>query len=313
MRPLALVALAVAALGLGELGLHLLFSRRPPGPAEWRAARTQVAALRQPGDAVIIAPWWAEPHARKALGEELLPLRDLARPDETRYRRVVEVRALGERTPALRGWTTLREERLGPSLVALVLENPSPVRVFHDFTDAVEQGQAEVAQLSETGEVSCPFRAHEPIAAPGLFGHPAMPPRRHVCGPQPWQSVGVTVQDDRLYRARRCIWAPPPGGRGALQIRFAGVPLGQEIRGHMGIHATLDREGRGAPISLEVLVGGASVGQVTYLDGQSWAPFSFPVGPRAGGEPGEVTFRIRSSESADRQFCFEADTRSPAL
>jgi hypothetical protein len=311
MRPRALVALAVAALGLAELGLQAYFSRRPPTPADWRAARAPIEALRQPGDAVIVAPWWVEPHAIKALGEGLLPLRDLARPDETRYRRVVEIRALGERTPSLAGWIPLREERLGPSLSAVVLENPSPVVVRHDFTDAVEAGLAQVAIVSASGEHDCPFREREPVAAPGLFGHPAMPPRRHACGPQAWQSVGVTVQDDRLYRARRCIWAPPPGGPDTLQIRFPDVPLGQEIRGHMGIHATLDREAKGAPINLEVLVDAVSVGQVTYHDGQSWAPFSFPLGLQAGQPHRAVTFRVQSSESADRQFCFEADTRSP--
>ncbi len=311
MRPLVLVALAVAALGLGELGFHVYFSRRPPTPADWKAARAPIEALRQPGDAVIIAPWWIEPHARKALGEEILPLRDLARPDETRYRRVVEIRALGERSPSLLGWKTLREQPLGSSLVAFVLENPAPVQVRYDFTDAAEEGKAEVGTLSETGEVSCPFRLHEPIAAPGLFGHPAMPARRYACGPQAWQSVGVTVQDDRLFRARRCLWAPPPGGQEARQIRFADVPLGQEIRGHMGLHATLDREARGAPITLEILVDGEPLGQVTYQDGQSWAPFSFPLGPHAGEEHGAVVFRVRSSESADRQFCFEADSRMP--
>jgi hypothetical protein len=311
MRPRALVALAVGALGLLELGLQAYFSRRPPTPADWRAARAPIEALRQPGDAVIIAPWWVEPHARKALGEGLLPLRDLARPDETRYRRVVEIRALGERTPSLLGWAPIREQRLGPSLSAFVLENPSPVVVRYDFTDSVEAGLARVALISALESKPCPFRERELVAAPGLFGHPAMPPRRHACGPQPWQSVGVTVQDDRLYRARRCIWAPPPGGLETLQIRFADVPLGQEIRGHMGVHATLDREARGAPIDLEVLVGDEPVGRVTYQDGQSWAPFSFSLGPRAGEDHREVTFRVSCRESADRQFCFEADTRSP--
>lgn len=304
------LALALPALGLAELGLHLFFAHRPPTPADWEAARPRVAALRGPGDAVLIAPTWAEPHARMAFGPALMPLRDIARPDESRYARVVEVSALGQRSPELAGWRPLRSEPLGGGLTARLLENPAPARVVFDFTDAVDDGKADAAWVFADHEAPCPLRDGQTIAATGLFSNPTLPARRHVCGPQPWQSVAVTVHDDQRWRPRRCIWSHPPQG-GAARLRFAAVPLGRVLRGHGSIHWTLEREQRGAPVFIDIAIDGQPLGTVRHDDGQGWALFELPLGPHAGKTAALVEFSVHSPNTSERQFCWEADTRDP--
>lgn len=302
------VAVAIPCVGVAELALHLFFARRPPAPSDWEAARPQVAALRQPGDAVVIAPSWIEPHARVAFGPELLPLRDLARPDESRYARVIEVSALGQGAPELAAWPVVERRSLGHSLEARVRANPRPARVLHDFVDAVEAGEATVAWVFPDHEASCPLRDGQLVTATGLFSPPALPARRHACGSQPWQSVAVTVHDDQNFRPRRCLWSHPPQG-GYTQVRFEKVTLGERIRGHGSIHWTLEREQRGTPVTLDVLVDGEPVGSVRHDDGQGWALFELPLGPHAHKPSAQVTFRIHSPTAYERHFCWEADTR----
>jgi hypothetical protein len=308
------LALGLPALGLVELVLHLIFAHAAPTPDDWAGARPRALALRAEAAGVVVSPWWAEPHARKGLGEQVLPLRDVARPDESRYPRLLEISAMGKHLPELDGWRVLREEPLGHALTARLLENPRPVAVRFDFTDAVEAGPgaggpgtSTAAWLVGGSEQPCPWRDAEPVVAPGLFGHPAMPRRRHACGHQPWQSVGVTVQDDQRHRARRCVWSHPPNN-GEVIVRFPAVPLGREIHGHMGIHWTLERERRGAPVFLDVLLDGVHAGQARHDDGQGWAAFSIPTGERAG-KTAAVEIRLRTPDANERQICWEADTR----
>lgn len=302
-----LLAASIPALGLVELGLHLFFAHRAPTEAQWAEARPRVIELRAQAAGAVVAPWWAEPHARQAFGEEVLPLRDVARPDESRYPTLLEISALGEHLPELAGWRVLREERVGPALTARLLENPRPATVRFSLTDAIEAGRAEVRWQVGEQPAPCAFHDDAPVVAPGLFGHPAMPPRRFVCGKQAWQSVGVTVQDDERFRARRCVWAHPPQD-GEVQIRFSDVPLAHVLRGHWSIHWTLEREQRGAPIFLDAFVEGEHIGQARHDDGQGWAVFELPLGEHAR-ETGSLELRIHSPDAADRQICFDADLR----
>src|SRR5271156_4696579 len=99
MRLLRYAFLLVPALGLAELGAHLWFAKRPPTFDEWSTVVNAVRETRQEGDLVVIAPSWADPAARRALGDALMPLRDVARPDESRYAHAIEVSILGERAP----------------------------------------------------------------------------------------------------------------------------------------------------------------------------------------------------------------------
>ncbi|WP_437841130.1 hypothetical protein [Sorangium sp. So ce1153] len=306
LRALGLLALVgLPALGLGELGAHVYFSRRAPGFDAWREVKAPLAAMKQPGDLVIVAPAWADPAARRALGDALMPLRDAARPDESRYAAAVEISVLGERAGELAGFREEERQEHG-GFVLRRLVNPSPARVVYDFVDHIAPSSADVRVTDPPA--ACRWNPRARVAAGGLGGHPTFPAERFECPGGPFFNVGVTVIADEEFRPRRCIWSHPPRD-GAIVTRFRDVPLGSVIRGHAGMYWIIERERQGAPVTLSVRVDGEAVGEATHVDGDGWAAFEFPLGAHAGAARAEVEFAVTSADYTHRHYCFEADTR----
>ncbi|AUX23096.1 hypothetical protein SOCEGT47_036150 [Sorangium cellulosum] len=305
-RRWGLLALAgLPALGLGELAAHVHFSESAPDLDAYRALAAPLAAMRRPGDLVVVAPAWADPAARRALGDALSPLRDAARPDETRYAAAVEISALGQRAEELAGFREEARQEHGP-FVLRRLVNPRPARVVYDFVEHVAPPSADVRVTDPPA--ACRWNPRARIAAGGLGGHPTFPAERFECPGGLFFNVGVTVIADEEFRPRRCIWSHPPRA-GEIVTRFRGVPLGDVIRGHAGMYWIIERERKGAPVTLAVRVNGETVGEATHVDGDGWAPFEFPLGAHAGAAGAEVEFAVRTSDYTHRHYCFEADTR----
>ena len=299
------VLLAVPLLGVVELAGQQWAAHRAPPFEAWVEIEAPIRALEQPGDLVVIAPDWAEPPARRVLGDTLMPLRDVARPDETRYAHAIEVSILGERAPELRGWTEESRREQGKFVIRRVT-NPAPQAVIYDFVDHARPGEADVRGTEPA--MTCVWNEHAPIAAGGLGGHPTFPPRRFECPSGVFFFVGVTVIADEEFRPRRCLWSHPPLV-GEIVTRFHDVPLGQVIRGHGGLTWMTERERKGAPVTLTVRVDGDTVGSFTHVDGEGWRGFEMPLGAHAGQRAKEVELAVSSSNYKDRHFCFEADTR----
>src|SRR5450432_146327 len=99
--------------GLVELALFVHDARSAPRVEEWQALRDEVAKLKGSRDLVLVAPEWADPLARQAFGDALMPITDLARPDESAYARAIEVDALGASAPELAGWRVVAERSVG--------------------------------------------------------------------------------------------------------------------------------------------------------------------------------------------------------
>jgi hypothetical protein len=304
---MALKALAwavVPAVGLAELLGHFFFSSRPPALEDWQKLRPVVAELRKQGELVVVAPRWAEPNARSAFGDALMPLEDVARADETARARAIEVSILGAPSPELEGWKLESERREGKFRLR-TLSNPKPARVVFDFLEHV----ADAAVVTQRGatETPCPWNPRAHRDAGGLHGNPAFPSMRHECGQGEEHFVGVTVVEDQEWRGRRCLWAEPTPGATRV-VRFHDVPLGSVIRGYATLPWWIERELRGGDIELSAWVGGESVGTYVHADGDGWKPFEFALGAKKG-TIGDVEFRIKGSRGRDRQFCFQADTR----
>jgi hypothetical protein len=117
-----LLWLLIPALGLAELGAHAYFSRRAPTVEEWKALEPAVAELRKSDELVVVAPRWAEPLARQALGDRLMPLAQVARPDVAPFARAIEISAMGKRAPELEEWKLVK--RVERDFVLRVRENP---------------------------------------------------------------------------------------------------------------------------------------------------------------------------------------------
>ena len=299
------VALAVAVAGLLELGFHIHFAHSAPSAAEWSALKRVVAVQVAPGTLVLVAPDWAEPNARLALGSLLMPLEHIARPDESAFERALEISILGQSSPELRGWSLEGEREEGP-FVLRRWQNPEPVPVLYDFLAQLGPAAASVRVLQGGSSEPCPYGTGK-VTNGDLGGHPTFPRRRFNCGGAEWSMVGVTVIEDQQYRPRRCIWAHP-SSRGTLEVHFEAVPIGQAIRGHGGLPYLFEREWHGTPVELEVLVGGESIGTYRHADGEGWKSFELSTAARAG-QTLPVDFRVRSRQVRDRQFCFQASVR----
>ena len=301
----ALAWLLVPVVGLTELAAHAYFSSRPPSPDEWKVGRAAVTDLRRHGELLVVAPCWAEPNARAAFGDQLMPLRDVARPDATAYARAIEVSIIGASSPELAGWKLLEERRVG-KLRLRVLQNPAPAHVTFDFVD--EAASAVVADVRSDGrETPCSYTTSARRDAGGLHGDPAFPAARHLCSGSEAHFVGVTVVEDNEWRGRRCIWAEPTDGA-ELAIRYRDVPLGTTLRGYGTLPWWIERELRGAPVEMRILVGGEQIATYVHRDGEGFRRFEAVLGARAGTRA-DVEFRISSRRPHDRQFCFQADTR----
>jgi hypothetical protein len=292
-------------IGVAELIAQVHVSSRAPTVEEWQALLPAVSALHQPGDLVVAAPEWADPLLRQALGPKLMALRDVARPDATRYERAIEVSTLGARAPDLEGFRVVREEEAGPFRLR-VLENQKPAHVRFDFVDRLSPGVVTVREVADE-ERGCPWLVNARVATGGLHGHIAFPPQRFQCAGRDERFVGITVIDDQDYRPRRCVYAHPPD-QGYLSLRYDGVPLGDTLYGYAGLSYFTMRDGVGTPVELTVLIDGEVAVRHVHEDERGWQRFAASAGSRAG-TTANVEIRVRSERSAQRHFCFHLDTR----
>lgn len=290
--------LAIPALGLGELGAHAYFAARAPNEAEWRAARDVARQLRDANQVVVVAPDWAEPNARAALGGELFPMSQVARPDLSGFAGAIEVGALGAKADTA-SWRELERRQVGPLLIRK-LENPDHRGIATPLIDPLDPKRTTVHVTGPGGERQCSWSARGRVTTGGLGGAPTKPAQRFDCGRN---FAGITVIDDADERPRRCLWAEPPAG-GALRIRFAKVS-GRKLYGYAARPWIIERALKGAPVTLTAKVDGRTIGAFVHNEGESWTRFELPTG--ADG-PFELELET-SSEAAGQMFCFYADLR----
>lgn len=290
--------------GLVELALFVHDARSAPRAAEWQALRGEVARLKGASDLLVVAPEWADPLARQAFGDALMPITDLARADVSAYARAVEVDALGAESDELAGWRVASAQRVGRFEIR-IRENPEPAHVLFSFVDHAAPPSLEVGRESGSTD-ACAFTTHAASSAGGLHGHLAFPRERYVCGGAEEHFVGVTVLDDQDYRPRRCLWAEPlPGG---LRLSFKSVPIGRQIYGYAGLSYFIFRDGKHAPTTIGARVAGEEVGHYEHHDETGWHGFQFDTA-RFAGQTADVEFVVSSADPSERQLCFYADTR----
>jgi hypothetical protein len=321
--------LALPLVGLAELGAHFWFAKRPPGFEEWATIREPVAAFAEVSAPVVVAPRWAEPLARQALGDERMPLSQVARADTSRFERAVELSILGQRAPELAGWVEEARETHG-KFVLRRLKNPAYRPVVTDFVELARPPSAEVFMADPRGSEgetrppeeggpgggkrpaspreACRWNPHAKVMSGGLGGNPTFPAERFECPAGPFFNVGVTVIADEEFLPRRCLWSHPPKS-GELVTRFADVALGNTIEGHSGLYWMIERERKGAPVVLSVRVDGDEIGKVEHRDGDGFSRFELALGAHAKSPHATVEFGVSSPNYLHRHFCFEATSR----
>ncbi|MET0595022.1 MAG: hypothetical protein ABW133_20150 [Polyangiaceae bacterium] len=302
------LALLVPIFGLAELGAHFFFARRAPTTEEWAAVRPLVMTEKKGAAPIVVAPYWAEPMARLAFGDELMPLRDVARPDTTRYPEALEVSIMGSRAPELEGWKTTSEARQG-KFTLRTKQNPVPVALTYDFVDHVDGAAASVKVNKSAGSIDCSWNPNAIAESGGLGGAPVFPAQRFVCGGEAtYVFVGVTIIDDEQSHPRRCIWSHPPGADAELVTRFRDVPLGTQIHGHAGAGWLIERDHAVQTFTVRVMAGGEEVGKVVHAPGDAWKSFEIALPAQVSRRNADVEFRV-SAPGGGTHVCFEADSR----
>lgn len=304
---------AIPAVGLFELGAHVVQTHDVAPDGDWKAARAYVASQVKTDDLVAFAPGWVDPIGREQFGNDLATLEREARPDETRFPRAFDVAVHGARTPALATWTRAGERRFGDVTVT-TLENPAPEHVKDDLVSLVSPERLRVSRVEGDREMPCTFSHGSPQSG-GLGFGPAFPADHFTCPGGAF--VGASVMADLAYRPRRCIFAPPTGGKGFVRLRFLDVKIGRSLHGHHGIYVEAERNQTGSPVTITFRVGDALLGSVVHHDGDGWKPFEFDTRGIGGGDKdgnaadrrADVVAEIEAPNGDRRKYCFEADTR----
>lgn len=293
----------IPLVGLVELALHGLLRDQAPTAEEWARLSEAIERIRRPGDIVVVAPRWAEPLARRSLGDAVMPLRHLARADLSDHREALELSVLGEHAAELAAFAEVERLEAEPFRIRR-LRNPRYEPTLYQFDDNVHPDHLSVVEVFEGVERTCPFTPRAPSSAGGLGGHPAYPRARFVCSGGRSAFVGVTVIDDAEYRPRRCIFAHPVQG-GTLRLRFKDVPFGRAIQGYGGLPFLIFRDGVGAPVTLRAHLDGRQSGLSVHRDEAGFSPFRWEFGAPTAAV-GEVMFEIESADARAREFCFTA-------
>ncbi|NUO51878.1 MAG: hypothetical protein HOV80_23760 [Polyangiaceae bacterium] len=301
---IALLGLALPALGLLELCGAVAFANRAPREEEWSSLEGGTSAMHKPGDLVVVAPRWAEPHARRVLGDDYFPPAVVARSGPETFARALEISILGAHSEEVASFREVRKARIGAFTIR-ELENPSVEPTVFDFVEGF--GPERTVVVGDDGE-PCPWTSTAKVRTGGLGGHPTFPRERFNCPEGLFFQVSRTVIADEHFLPRRCIWAHPPES-GRRVVRFPSVPVGQRIVGHLGMYWMIERERAGAPVTLAVRVDGQEVGKVVHEDGDGWKRFDFSLGDKGAREEAAIEFEITTPDYMHRHICFQADTR----
>jgi hypothetical protein len=279
--------LLVAVLGLGfQAWLPTVL----PRDTDERAVADVLQREAQPGDVVLLHPWWTE-RARLFLPEGL---------DVVGY--------LGDETDALlehpRIWVLAQPSlpRTPASAFAagfLPGRTPlGPVRRFGPLTLSLyRNGRARAVRFSAADALPA---ASVALAAPGTERIPCV--REGMAFRCPGGARAEVGLHEVHYQPSLCLFLVPPGGPGAVEATFDGVPAAAGLRLEAGVvwehawkrggglttvHATLADADTGAPLlSLDV-----EPGQ------EGFVATEVPGGPR------RLRVRVQSDNPHEREVC----------
>jgi hypothetical protein len=299
----AILAAAVAGLGLFGMLFQATLPARLPTELDWRAVSALVARDARPGDVVALSPLWAE-RAREVLPERLAahpesPLVVMAHP---RYRPEAE-----DLVGVRRVWLVSLPEAPGASrriaadlaARAAAVDGPQRLGAIEVTRYDLRSPVLPLAWLPDRLAAANVSLGGQPCAldAGGTFRCPA----------PPWVHVSREVREID-YLPRPCLYAHPGSDPGApLVIEFPDVPMGRVLRGHTGIVGEAMLAGN-APVRLAVQVDGEEVGAaVEPPRTPGWHTFQLDTTLHAG-RGATVTFTVTAADPGQRLFCFDAMT-----
>jgi len=272
------------------LGFQLWLPRVLPKEADDSAVAAVLGTEAQPGDVVLLHPWWTE-RARLFLPAGL-PVVGYLGDEGDALLEYARIWVLAEpelpRTPTaafaaafLPGRTLLGPERhFGPYVLSLYRNGRartlrfSAAEALPTASVAVETpGSGAVPCTRDGGAFHCPSGARADAS---------------------WHEV--------LYRPTRCLFVVPPGGPGTVQLSFDGVPEAAALRLEAGIvweHAW--KHGNNLTplhVTLADADSGAALANLTVSPGQE----GFVTAEAKGGAR-RLTLRVQSDNAHEREAC----------
>jgi hypothetical protein len=282
-----------------ELVGSLVVRARVPDASDWNVAAEAVASEWQEGDAVTVAPRWADPLLRQAMGRALGERFDRSvagSPGLDGEQRLWAFSIRGHDSPLLAEGTLEHEATYGR--VRVERRGLPGLPVLLDFVDQLESASA------SRGDRSCNLTRAR-ASGGGLGAGPVMAASHFSCG---GDAIGETVIEDLHFEPRRCI-SMRPSGMGDVTLMYDDVPLGDQLVLYAGLHWVDERhhiepEHTGAQVMLSVRTGDRSLGELTHRDGDGWARYvvAIPEDLRDTRQP--ISFVVTSEQSHDRSFCW---------
>lgn len=292
--------LLLPLLALVELGAHGWIRSQVPPQADHAAAAARVRDGWRSGDAVTIAPSWADPLLRQHLGD-LIPNAMAGRSDLDAFGRLWVLSIRGQGAPGTNAWVPDLHESFGA--VTLKRYPLPPPSVTFAFTDHVFEAKASHGRDGHARP--CPLRRGRPGRGGGLGKAVVVPARRFECRARDRRRfIAPLVLEDLELQPRHCIYQPVHAG-GPTRLRFAKVPLADRLVFYGGLYYEDERMRQGAPVTLRVLIDGVERGRFTHHDGDGWARYELATEPRAA----DVEVQIDARSPRRRGFCWAGSVR----
>ncbi|WP_141618019.1 hypothetical protein [Myxococcus sp. AB036A] len=304
------------ALPLVELGglllvafLCLLFHLRLPGrlpsEADYRAVAERLQAEAQPGDAVLLFPWWTE--RARIFVPSTLPVYGYLGSDQDDLSAHPRVWVLGQpELPRsdeagfletfLRGRRAMGATSRHGTLTLALYENGRHRPRRFTATEAYARARVYLEQPDGTRR-DCPFdgKVHR---CPG--------PSHLYVAPE-WHEI--------LYEPRRCLWMHAPGGKQRLVAELDGVPggLGLRLEGGIIFEHAFPKDSRFSTTHLGVddAASGARLLSLAIppgLEGVQKAEARLPE-----GAPHTVKVWVQADNADRRQVCLDVLAVEPEV
>ncbi len=299
-RAEAAFAIACALLSLA------FYARLPaafPSPDDEAALRQRLNQLASPGDAVLLAPHWAERARLFGLTAPVLNLSRHATPHDLAGFSGLFVLSFDELPRADREATFDLLERAGfqPTggvetfgVLSLTRFVPkSPREVLFRATDALSRPQTRASLVNARGQRLACRRAAQDL----------------ICQDHPRRSRLRAETREIHFRPYRCLTFAPLG-RHPLALDFNGVPHGPSldlVAGPIG-QAHLRRTPH-APLTLTATIDGEKVGEWQWQPGDSAEKRATIDMSHLGKGPHTLHFEVTGDDRRQVDFCFEAEVR----
>lgn len=205
----------LVAVALFALGFHLWLPSTQPEEEDWRAAAAFLEANGQPGDQVVLHPWWTD-QARLHVPERFVLWSDVHNAER-------------DSTAAPRLWL-LAQPRLPHAGNAAFLERFLPGR--EPLGETSRFGPLELTLYRNGRHRPASFRATEAVASAQVY---LEDPRTGARRPCPWNGrqhrcpgpahLYVAAEWREIdFAPMRCLWMHPPGGPERLVAEFRLAP-----------------------------------------------------------------------------------------